>query len=119
MFLKAAQFIMFPSISRESPERARCMDLTCIHPKGVSLRSVLIVGLVRSLLSMFFLSMYHMIPKDKFLDYICMKQIFTLKTFQPFNHSSTFDKAVFCLGEKQGMLINNECSSRYTKAGNF
>ena len=35
------------------------------HAKGVGLRNVLIVGLVRSLLSMFFLSVHHMIPRDK------------------------------------------------------
>ena len=29
--------------------------------------------------------------------------------FEAFNHSSIFDEAVFCLGEKQGMLINDEC----------
>ena len=33
--------------------------------KGVGLRNVLIVGLVRSLLSMSFLSVHHMIPRDK------------------------------------------------------
>ena len=36
------------------------------HAKGVGLRNVLIVGLVRSLLSMFFLSVHHTIPRDKF-----------------------------------------------------
>ena len=33
--------------------------------RGVDLRNVLIVGLVRSLLSMFFLSVHHTIPRDK------------------------------------------------------
>ena len=37
------------------------------HAKGgVGLRNVLIVGLVRSLLSMLFLSAHHMIPRDNF-----------------------------------------------------
>ena len=33
--------------------------------KGVGLRNGLIVGLARSLLSMFFLSVHHMISRDK------------------------------------------------------
>ena len=33
--------------------------------RGVGLRNVIFVGLVRSLLSIFFLSVRHMIPKDK------------------------------------------------------
>ena len=85
--------------------------------KRVSLRNVLNVGFVKSLLSMFFLSVDHTIPRDKFLDY--MKQILTLEAFETFNHSSIFDKAVFCLGEKQGMLINNERVSCYHRVGNF
>ena len=50
-----------------------------------------------------------------------MKQILTLEAFKAFNYSSTFGKAVLCLGEKQGtcMLINDECSSRYNRVGNF
>ena len=34
--------------------------------KGVGLRNVLLVGLVRIPLKMFFLSVHHTIPKDKF-----------------------------------------------------
>ena len=34
------------------------------HDKGGGHRSVLIVGYVRSQLSMFFLSVHHMIPRD-------------------------------------------------------
>ena len=30
-----------------------------------------------------------------------------------------YGKAVFCLGEKQGMLVNDECSSWYNRVGNF
>ena len=48
-----------------------------------------------------------------------MKQILTLEAFEAFNHSNIFDKAVFCLGEKQGMLINDECSSWYNRVGDF
>ena len=47
------------------------------------------------------------------------KQILTLNAFEAFNYSSIFDKMVFCLGEKQGMLINNECSSWYNRVGDF
>ena len=36
-----------------------------------------------------------------------MKQILTLEAFEAFNYS-IFDKAVFCLGEKQGMLTNDD-----------
>ena len=61
------------------------------------------------MLSIFFLSVHHTIPRDKmFLDY--MKQVLTSEAFEAFIHSSIFDKAVFCLGEKQGMLVNDECS---------
>ena len=48
-----------------------------------------------------------------------MKQILTLEAFKAFNHSSIFDKSVFCLGEKQGTLINDECSSWYNRVGDF
>ena len=48
-----------------------------------------------------------------------MKQILALEAFKAFNNSSIFDKAVFCLGEKQGMLINDECSPCYNRVGDF
>ena len=85
--------------------------------RGVGLRNVLILGLVRSLSSMFFLSVHHTIHKEKFLDY--MKQVLTLEAFETFTHGSIFDKAVFCLSEKQGMLLNDECNSWYNKVGDF
>ena len=84
---------------------------------GVGLRNVLIVRLVRSLLSMLFLSLHGTIPKNKILDYI--KQGLTLEGFKASNHNCMFDKAVFCVCEKQGMLINDECSSWYYGVGNF
>ena len=40
------------------------------HANRVGHRSVLIVGLVRNHLNMFFLSVHHTIPKDNFLDYV-------------------------------------------------
>ena len=30
-----------------------------------------------------------------------------------------FDNTAFCLGEKEGMLINDECSSWYNRVGDF
>ena len=48
-----------------------------------------------------------------------MKQVLTLEAFEAFIHGSIFDKAVFCLGEKQGMLVNDECTSWYNKVGDF
>ena len=48
-----------------------------------------------------------------------MKQILTLEALEAFNCSSIVDKTVFCLGEKQGMVINDECSSWYNRVGDF
>ena len=48
-----------------------------------------------------------------------MKQVLTLEAFEAFIHRSIFDKAVLCLGKKQGMLVNDECSSWYNKVGGF
>ena len=39
-----------------------------------------------------------------------MKQVLAPEAFEGFIHSSIFDNAVFCLGEKQGMLVNDECT---------
>ena len=55
--------------------------------------------------------------RQNFLDY--MEQTLTLGAFKAFNHSRIFNKFVFCLGEEQGMLINDECSSWYNRVGNF
>ena len=57
------------------------------------------------------------IPETKCLDY--MKQVLTSEAFEAFIHGSIFDKAVFCLGEKQGILVNDERSSWYNKVGDF
>ena len=50
-----------------------------------------------------------------------MKQILMLtpEAFEAFNHSRIFDKDVLHLGEKQGMLINDECSLWYNRVGDF
>ena len=48
-----------------------------------------------------------------------MKQILTLEAFEAFNHSNIFDKAVFGLVKKQGLLINDDCSSWYNRVRDF
>ena len=34
-------------------------------------------------------------------------------------HHSILDKTVFCLGEKQGTIVNDDCSSWYNRVGEF
>ena len=48
-----------------------------------------------------------------------MRQVLTSDAFETFSHASILDKAVFCLGQKQGMLVNDECSSWYSRVGDF
>ena len=36
--------------------------------------------------------------------------VFPSDTFEIFLYVNIFDKTAFCLGEKKGMLINNECA---------
>ena len=52
-----------------------------------------------------------------FLDYL--RQVLTPVAFETFCNGSIFDKAIFCLGVKQGMVINDECSSWYSRVGDF
>ena len=53
-----------------------------------------------------------MIPRDKaFQTTMYLKQVLLPDEFETFLLSSVFDKAVFCLGEKQGVLVNDDCSS--------
>ena len=47
-----------------------------------------------------------------------LKQVFP-DEFEAFLRSSIFDKAVFCLGEEQGMLLNDEYSSWYNRVVNL
>ena len=61
--------------------------------------------------------MYHLIPKTNFLDYL--KKVLPVDTFEAFLRGSIFNKTAFCSGEKQGMLVNDECSSWYNKVGDF
>ena len=39
--------------------------------------------------------------------------------FETFRCGSIFDKTAFCLGEKEVMLVNDECSSCYNRVGDF
>ena len=43
----------------------------------------------------------------------------SLDTFEAFLCGSIFAKTVFCLGEKQAMLVNDECSSWCNRVGDF
>ena len=43
-----------------------------------------------------------------------LKQVLFLDVFEDFMHCSVLDKTVFCLGEKQGMIVNDDC---YTNLG--
>ena len=38
---------------------------------------------------------------------------------EAFLHGSIFDRTAFCFGEKQGMLVNDECSRWCNRVGNF
>ena len=57
--------------------------------------------------------------------YDSQRQIFTTWSnffqmlLERFFRSSAFDKAVFCLGEKQHMLVKDECIPWYNRVGNF
>ena len=55
------------------------------------------------------LIVHHMISRD-LLDYL--KTVLPPDAFEAFFHGSIFDKTAFCLGKKQGMLVNDEYSSR-------
>ena len=40
-----------------------------------------------------------------------LKKVLSPNALEAFHCGIIFNKAVFCLGEKQGMLVNDECSS--------
>ena len=48
-----------------------------------------------------------------------LKEVLPPDTYEAFLHGSNFDKAAFCLGEKQGMLVNDESSFGYSRVGDF
>ena len=66
---------------------------------------------------MYFLSVHHDSQTIDFLDYL--KKVFPPDAFKAYLCGSVFDKIVFCLGEKQDVLVNNECSSWYNRVGGF
>ena len=54
------------------------------------------------------------------LDFLnCLKAVLSPDAFEIFLHGSIFDKPAFCFGEKDHMLVNVECSSRYNRVGDF
>ena len=66
----------------------------------MGLRHVLIVGLV--------FSVHRMIPRNKLFGLNEASPYSTnIRSFQSQQH---FHKAMFCLGEKQGMLVNDVCN---------
>ena len=84
-----------------------CMRIRLGFLLGMGCSIILIVGLVRNRMSMFCLSVVHMIPRDTFFDYL--KQLLLPDDFEALFHGSAFDKAVFCSGDKQDMLVRDEC----------
>ena len=48
-----------------------------------------------------------------------LKQVISPGAFEAFLHKSSFDKAVFCLGGKEGELIKDGFSSWYNGVGVF
>ena len=58
-----------------------------------------------------------MIPETNLLDYL--KQVLLTDAFKAFLRGSILTKAVFCFGQKRGMLVNDECSSWYKRGGIF
>ena len=55
--------------------------------------------------------------RQSFLEYL--KKVLLPDAFEDFMHSSIFDKTVLCLAEKQGMVVNDACSSWYNRVGDF
>ena len=51
------------------------------------------------------------------LDYL--KEVLPLDASEALLHGSIFDNTAFCLGEKQGKLVNDECNFWYNRVGYF
>ena len=51
------------------------------------------------------------------MDYL--KKVLPPNAFEAFLCGSNFAKTAFRLGEKQGRLVNDECSCCYNRVGNF
>ena len=84
---------------------------------GVAHRSVLFVGLARSQLNMFFLSVHHTIPRDKFLDYL--KQLPSQKP-PKLLFITVFSMKLYSVYErKRGLLVNHDCISWFHTAHDY
>ena len=53
--------------------------------------------------------------KQFFKNYL--EQVLFLEHIEDFMHRSILDKTIFCLGEKQGMIVNDDCNSWYNRVG--
>ena len=49
----------------------------------------------------------------------CLKKVLPPDAFEAFLRGSIFDEPALRLGEKQGVLVNDECSSQYNRVGDF
>ena len=78
---------------------------------GLGHRSVLMVGLVRSGLRIFFLNAHRKIPRDKFLDYL--KEVLPLDTLKPI-FVEVFSIRLHFVLKKARYVTMNECSSWYS-----
>ena len=100
------------------PDIERYGAITVAKSLTYSEGKVLIVRLVRSQLSIFFSNVSSKILRDLiFGGYL--KAVLPMDTFEAFLRGSISNKTAFCLGAKQGMLVNNEGSSWYNRVGNF
>ena len=50
---------------------------------------------------------------------MCRLKVVTLETLEAFRDTSIFNKAVLHSGEKEGMLLNNECVLEHIRLANF
>ena len=48
-----------------------------------------------------------------------LKQVLSPDAFDAFLRGSVFDKALFHLTERKGLLVNDECRSWYSRLGGF
>ena len=55
--------------------------------------------------------------RQKILAYL--KQFLSYDASDAFFRNSIFDKALFFLGKRNSLLVNNECSSWYSRVGSF
>ena len=82
---------------------------------GVSHRSVLIVGDVKESVKRVLFECVHCVFSQRQISLDWFKQVTLPDAFS----SSIFDKAAFCFGERQGMLVSDEHSSWYSRVSDF